>query len=156
MKKNGFTLIEMMVTLVLLSTLAAAVAPLVQRYQQRQKEEQLREALRDIRSAIDRYKQASSEGRIEKKTTESGYPPSLKSLVEGVPDETSPNHSQLYFLRRIPRDPMCDCASRPADQTWRVRSSTQASGEFDGGKDLFDVSSSNNDSGLNGIPYAQW
>jgi general secretion pathway protein G len=155
--QRGFTLIEMIVTLALLGTLAAAAAPLVRHYHQQQQETLLRESLRSIRDAIDRYRQASEEGRIEKKTDASGYPPSLKSLVEGMVDKTSPNASLIYFLRRIPRDPMCDCSGRSDEETWRVRASTQPPGDFSGGgKDVFDVSSSSTAIGLNGVPYAQW
>lgn len=155
--QRGFTLIEMIVTLALLGTLAAAAAPLMRHYHQQQQESQLRESLRTLRDAIDRYHQACEEGRIEKKTSESGYPPGLKSLVEGVPDKTSPNGALIYFLRRIPRDPMCDCEGRNDEETWRLRPSTQPPGDFSGGgKDVFDVSSSSTASGLNGVPYAQW
>jgi general secretion pathway protein G len=155
-RQRGFTLIEMMVTLTLLGTLAAAAVPLVQRYHQQRNEETLRESLRDIRDAIDRYYLASKEGRVEKKVGESGYPPSLKSLVEGVVDKKSPNGDKLYFLRRIPRDPFCQCEGRAEEETWRIRASTSPPKEFNGGKDVYDISSSSQTPGLNGVPYAQW
>ena len=155
-QQRGFTLIEMMVTLTLLGTLAAAALPLVQRYHQQRNEESLRESLRDIREAIDRFYLASEEGRVEKKVDESGYPPSLNSLVEGVVDKRSPNSAKLYFLRRIPRDPFCDCPGRPDEETWRTRASTSPPEDFNTGKDVYDVSSSSLTPGLNGVPYAQW
>lgn len=77
-RQRGFTLIEMIVTLALLATLAAAAAPLMRNYHQRQQETQLRESLRTLRDAIDRYHRASVDGIIEK-TSESGYPPTLKA-----------------------------------------------------------------------------
>ncbi|WP_313654402.1 prepilin-type N-terminal cleavage/methylation domain-containing protein [Pantoea sp.] len=155
--QRGFTLIEMMVTLTILATLAAAATPLIQRYQQQQQEAELRTALRTLRSAIDAWYQAGKDGKIEKKTSESGYPPTLKHLTEGAIDVTDPNGNRLYFLRRIPRDPFCDCPGRRAEETWRLRASTQPPGDFSGGgKDVFDVSSSSSGSGLNGVPYAQW
>lgn len=154
--QQGFTLIEMMVTLTLLATLAAAALPLVQRYQQQRNEQVLRESLRDIRSAIDRYKQASEEGRIEKEADASPYPPSLDSLVEGVADKASPDKKKIYFLRRIPRDPFCQCEGKADSETWKVRASTQPPGEFSGGKDVFDVRSDSRETGLNGVAYAQW
>lgn len=155
-RQRGFTLIEMMITLTLLSILVAASTPLVRHYHQLRQEEELRESLRAIRSAIDHYLQASIEGRIEKKIDESGYPPNLKALSEGVADAKNPNGKMIYFLRRIPRDPLCDCANRADEETWRLRSSTQERGDFSGGKDIYDISSSASGSGLNGIPYAQW
>lgn len=156
-RQRGFTLIEMIVTLALLATLAAAAAPLMRNYHQRQQETQLRESLRTLRDAIDRYHQASVDGIIEKKTSESGYPPTLKSLVEGVRDKTSPTGAMIYFLRHIPRDPMCDCEGKNDEETWRLRASTQPPGDFSGGgKDVFDVISTSTASGLNGVPYAQW
>lgn len=155
--QQGFTLIEMMVTLALLATLAAAATPLIRHYHQRQQESELRESLRTLRMAIDSYFQASTEGRVEKKARESGYPPTLRLLVEGVVDKNSPNGSKIYFLRRIPRDPMCECDERSDEETWRIRASTQPPGDFsDGGKDVYDVSSTSAASGLNGVPYAQW
>lgn len=155
--QRGFTLIEMMVTLALLGTLAAAATPLVLHHHQRQQEMILRESLRTLRAAIDSYRQASLDGVIEKKTRESGYPPTLKYLTEGVTDVSNPNGGLIYFLRRIPRDPMCDCPGRSDEDTWRLRASTQLPGDFSGGgKDVFDVSSTSTASGLNGVPYAQW
>jgi general secretion pathway protein G len=155
--QRGFTLIEMIVTLALLGTLAAAAAPLVRHYHQQQQEAELRESLRSLRLAIDAYHQASRDGRIEKKARESGYPPTLKHLIEGVTDTANPNGGLIYFLRRIPRDPMCDCAGRRDEETWRLRSSSQPPGDFSGGgKDVFDISSSSTARGLNGVPYAQW
>jgi general secretion pathway protein G len=155
--QRGFTLIEMMVTLALLGTLAAAATPMVRHYHQQQKEAALRESLRDLRTAIDAYHQASEDGRIEKKARESGYPPTLKHLVDGVVDTANPNGGRIYFLRRIPRDPVCDCAGRSDEETWRLRASTQPPGDFSGGgKDVFDVSSTSTANGLNGVPYAQW
>ncbi|WP_434745174.1 type II secretion system protein [Candidatus Pantoea rara] len=155
--QRGFTLIEMMVTLAILATLAAAATPLIHRFHQQQQEAELRESLRTLRTAIDAWYQAGKDGKIEKKASESGYPPALKQLTEGAIDITNPNGNRLYFLRRIPRDPMCDCPGRRAEDTWRLRASTQPPGDFSGGgKDVFDVSSSSTGSGLNGVPYAQW
>lgn len=155
--QRGFTLIEMMVTLAILGTLAAAATPLVRHYHQQQQEAELRESLRTLRTAIDAWHQAGVDGKIEKKVRESGYPPTLKHLVEGAVDVSNPNGGRIYFMRRIPRDPMCDCAGRSNEDTWRLRASTQPPGDFSGGgKDVFDVSSSSNGSGLNGVPYAQW
>lgn len=96
-------------------------APLVELAAQRQREDDLRRALWSMRDAIDAYKKAGDEGRFDR-APDSGYPPRLDTLVEGVVDKTNPNHARIYFLRRIPRDPMCDCPSRSDDQTWGKRS----------------------------------
>jgi len=154
--QQGFTLIEMMITLALLATLAAAAIPLVQRQQQQQNEYQLQESLRQIRHAIDSYAQAVQDGRVEQETGDSPYPAALQLLTEGVVDKTSPSKKRLYFLRVLPRDPFCDCEGRSAADTWKTRSSTQPPGDFSGGKDVFDIRSGSSMTGLNGVPYAQW
>jgi general secretion pathway protein G len=74
--------------------------------------------LRDIRTAIDAYKQAVDEGRVAKKADESGYPPSLALLATGVPNEKDPEKRKIYFLRRIPRDPFFVDSQVNADKTW--------------------------------------
>lgn len=154
--QRGFTLIEMMVSLTLLATLASAAIPIYQRQEQQRNEEELRVALREIRSAIDRFAQLSEEGMIEKDAEMSDWPTSLNQLVEGVENKKSPKREKIYLLRRIPRDPFCDCDGRANSETWRVRSSTQEPGETTGGKDVWDVSSTSSQPGLNGIPYAEW
>lgn len=155
-RQQGFTLIEMMVTLSLLATLAAASLPLIEKQGQRHKEQELKAALQEIRHALDRYHQASIEGRIEKKADQSGYPKNLKALTEGVVDITTPNKRKIYFMRSLPRDPMCDCNGKADDETWRVRSSTNEPGNYHPGVDIYDVASSSQAYGLNGVPYAQW
>lgn len=154
--QQGFTLIEMMVTLTLLATLAAAALPMVQRHQQQRQEEQLRDSLREIRSALDRYAQASAEGRIAKEADASNYPGSLQVLTEGVMDKTSPTRKKLYFLRAVPRDPFCQCEGKSNAETWELRASNHAPDDFSGGEDVYDVRSSSHMIGLNGVPYAQW
>ncbi|NMP29385.1 type II secretion system protein [Rahnella sp. SAP-1] len=156
--QKGFTLIEMMVTLALLATLAAAALPTVEKYSQRKKEQELQLALRQIRTAIDRYYQVAQEGRLgsEKAIDDSGYPKELSLLEKGVVDVTSPHGAKIYFLRRIPRDPMCDCEGRSNEETWRIRSSKSEPGNYDRGKDVYDVASGSTQTGLNGVPYAQW
>jgi general secretion pathway protein G len=153
---RGFTLIELMVALALLATLAAAMLPMAELTARRSREQQLRQSLRDIRGAIDAYKQASDEGRIEKHLDDSGYPPNLDVLESGVQDKKKMNGGAIYFLRRLPRDPTCDCAGTPAAQTWRLRSYDSPFDAPQSGADVFDVSSMNSEEGLNGIPYDQW
>ena len=115
--QRGFTLMELVVTLALLGLLAMLAAPLAELAVQRSREQALREALREIRGALDRYKAAADRGLIERAAGDSGYPPNLQVLVDGVPNQKSPNDEKLYFLRRLPRDPFAadNGAERRAD-----------------------------------------
>lgn len=113
-------------------------------------------ALRQIREALDRYHQASVDGNIEKTIDASGYPKDLPLLVECVADKKSSNKSNIYFLRSIPPDPMCDSDSTADAETWRIRSSTAAPNDFSGGQDVYDIASSSTAIRLNRVPYAQW
>ena len=110
---RGFTLIELVITVAIIGLLASVVLPMAELVVQRSKEQELRIALRQIRSALDAYRQAVDEGRVTSSIQQSGYPPSLKVLVEGVTDASSPDRkSRIYFLRRIPRNPMFDDAAK--------------------------------------------
>ena len=105
-RPRGFTLIEMLVTVTIVGLLSTIAFPMLELAAKRSHEQELREALRQIRTALDSYKQNVDEGRIVEETKGSGYPPSLEVLVSGVVDAKSPNKSQMiYFLRRIPPDP---------------------------------------------------
>jgi len=87
---RGFTLIELVVTLTLVSVLAMVAVPLYEVTVTRNKESELRGALRDIRTALDAYKTAADTGIISKGLADSGYPPTLKTLVEGVDTIATP------------------------------------------------------------------
>jgi general secretion pathway protein G len=152
----GFSLIELLVTLALLATLASVTIPLQRITAQRQREETLRHALIQIRNAIDAYKQAFDEGRIERSVNDSGYPPNLAVLASGVRDKSDAKGGSIYFLRSIPRDPFCDCPSRSDEQTWAPRSYASPPNAPREGRDVFDVHSRSTAKGLNGIPYNQW
>ncbi|MDK2126442.1 type II secretion system protein [Parachitinimonas caeni] len=154
--QRGFTLIELLVSLTLLAILAGAALPLTQLQAQRSKEQELRLALREIRAGIDAFKQASDEGKIEKAADATGYPKSLRQLVEGAIDKTSPDQKRIYFLRRIPRDPFFPDANTPAEQTWALRSYASPPDAPAAGDDVFDVFSLNPQTGLNGRPYREW
>jgi len=154
--RRGFTLIELLVTLAIIGVLASAVVPLAELAVKRTKEQELRVALRQIRGALDDYKRAVDEGHVERKADASGYPPTLDVLVEGVPDEKDPNKAKIYFLRRIPRDPLNTEADVPAAKTWGKRSYASPHDAPEEGNDVFDVYSLAEGAGLNGIPYRQW
>jgi len=146
---RGFTLLEMiaaMTIMMLLTTIALPVATVVVR---RQKELELRRDLRTMRNAIDRYKDFSDRGMIPVDLDTFGYPPTLETLVKGVPLKGS--KVRYKFLRKIPVDPMT------GDTDWALRSMQDSpdSGSW-GGQDVFDVYSKSQGTGMNGVPYADW
>jgi general secretion pathway protein G len=155
-RQTGFTLIELIITVAIIAILAVGLFPLTQLAAQRSKEQELRTALREVRTAIDAYKQAGDENRIEKKADASGYPPSLEALVKGVKDVKSPDNRMIYFLRRLPRDPFFEDASVPAEETWGLRSYASPPDNPKDGDDVFDIYSLSKKTGLNGVPYREW
>lgn len=152
----GFTLIEMVITVALVGILASALLPLTELTVQRTHEQALRVALRQIRSAIDAYKLATDEGRIERQADGNGYPPSLAVLADGVDDIKIPGQQKIRFLRRVPRDPFSGDPALPAAESWGKRSYASAPDEPREGADVFDVYSRAEGIGLNGVPYREW
>lgn len=149
-------MIELVITVAIVGLLSTVALPLSELAVQRNKEHDLHLALREIRTALDTYKQAVSDGRIEHSLGSSGYPPSLKTLVEGAPDITSPEKKVIYFLRQIPRDPLADDPSKADEETWGKRSYASSADEPQEGDDVFDVYSQSPGIGLNGIAYRNW
>lgn len=154
-QQSGFTLIELLVTVVIVAILASVALPLSELSHQRTKEKELRQDLREIRTAIDAYKQAVDEGRILKSLDQSGYPPKLSLLTDGVVDARSPVSKKIYFLRRIPKDPFAEDVS-DAESSWGKRSYDSPPDAPREGKDVYDVYSSSTRTGLSGIPYREW
>jgi general secretion pathway protein G len=146
---KGFTLIELVVTVAILGLLACVALPLAEVTVQRGKEQELRRSLREIREAIDAYKRAVDEGAIAKSLDKTGYPPSLAVLAEGAVDKRDPKGSRIFFLRRVPRDPV-------SGEEWGLRSYASLPDAPQRGDDVYDVYSRSERAGLNGVPYKEW
>ena len=150
----GFTLVELLVTLVLLALLVTSASPVLQLSSKREKERELKRALWQIRDALDAYKDAVDQGLIKKVADGSGYPPDLTILVTGVQNAQDPKKKRLFFLRRIPRDPFASDLQFSNAQTWRIRAYDGAVDDM--AQDVYDVSSRSSAIGLNHQPYSEW
>lgn len=146
----GFTLVELMVAAAILFILAGMALPVARVQIKRQKELELRRALREMRTAIDRYKDASDRGLIAVEADTEGYPKTLQVLVEGVELAGAPDR-RVRFLRRIPRDPMTNSTD------WGLRAVQDSADSFSwNGKNVFDVYTRSAGVGLDGTPYREW
>lgn len=154
--RDGFTLLEVLVALALVALVAALAAPLIVAAAKREKEVELRTALRQIRQAIDDYRDAVDQGRVARLPGQSRYPPSLELLVQGVPDALDPQGRRIYFLRRLPRDPFTPDPDATAAASWGLRSYASPPEAPAPGGDVFDVYSRSQATGTNGVPYQQW
>ncbi len=155
-RSGGFTFIELMITLAIMATLALVAVPMAQVAVQREKERSLRSALIEIREGLDAYKKAVDAGRIKIAAGESGYPKKLEELVEGVPDQRNARKQNIYFLRRLPRDPFSTRDNLSAADTWSRRAYSSPPDSPGEGEDVFDVFSRSDKVGLNGVPLKQW
>ena len=153
---RGFTLIELVITIAIVALLASVALPMGELTVQRTKEQELRRTLRQVREAIDAYKQASDEGRIRRSIGDSGYPKKLEELAEGVEDQKNPKKDKIYFLRRVPRDPLATDPTLSATATWGKRSYASPPDDPREGDDVFDVFSLAQGKGINGQPYREW
>ena len=152
--EQGYSFVELLIVSVILLILASAAAPLARVTVQRQRETELRRALRELRVAIDTYKDAVDLGAIagpDVDPQDQGYPPSLEVLVDGVEPVDENTGDVLRFLRRIPIDPM----TRAAD--WGLRS-YQDDPETTrwGGSNVYDVYSRARGTALDGTRYRDW
>jgi general secretion pathway protein G len=149
--ERGLTLVELIVAFTILSLLTTMSVPLARYKVRLEKEKELRYALREIRKAIDDYKDAALAGKIQVKIGTEGYPESLEDLVNGVNLVQSAESKKIKFLRRIPRDPMTNTFE------WGKRSmqdDPKSTGW--GGQNVFDVYTKSQDRARDGTPYAEW
>ena len=152
--ERGYTFVELLVVSTLVMILASAAMPLAKVTATRQREAELRRALREIRTAIDKYKDAADTqqiGTLELKVGNEGYPADLDALVNGVPANNDATGRKLKFLRRVPVDPM----TRSAE--WALRSYQDDPDTTKwGGQNVFDVHTTFEGTALDGTKYRDW
>jgi general secretion pathway protein G len=145
--ERGLTLVELIVTVAILSILASAAIPITRFNIKREKERELHKDLWEMRDAIDHYKDAADKGAIQTKVDSQNYPPDLETLVNGVDIQGK----KVKFLRRIPVDPMTGQAD------WGLRSmQDDPTSDSYGGQSVFDVHSKSTGTALDGTKYFDW
>jgi general secretion pathway protein G len=154
-RKKGFTLVEMLVTLTIVSILALAVLPLAKTAVKRERETTLRRNLRMMREAIDVYKKLADEKAFEFDEDTEGYPPDLETLVEGVEAKMEGDGQEvnkiIKFMRRIPKDPMTN------SYDWGLRSyQDDPDSDIWGGENIYDVFTKSPGTALDGTKYKDW
>jgi general secretion pathway protein G len=154
MKARGYTFIELIIVSSMIFVLAAAIMPLTRVTMQRAREAELRRALREMRTAIDKFKDAADQGLIgtlDLKAGAENYPPDLETLVEGVTAANDATGRKLKFLRHVPIDPM----TRSSDWGLRSYQDDPKSTKW-GGQDVFDVHTTSEGTALDGTKYKDW
>ena len=153
-QESGYTFIELLVVSAIILILASAIMPLARVTAQRQRELELRRALREIRTAIDKYKDAADLGQISAlgvKPESEGYPADLETLVDGVDAANDATGRKLKFLRRVPVDPLTHT------EEWGKRSYQDPPNSSRwGGQNVFDVYTRIDGTALDGTKYRDW
>ena len=149
--QRGLTLIELIVAFSIMALLTSMAVPLARSKVRRDKERELTYALREVRKAIDNYKDAALAGKIEVKLGTEGYPESLDQLVDGVKLLQDAQGKKIKFLRRIPLDPLTK------SRDWGMRSmQDDPKSQSWGRHNVFDIYSKSLDRARDGTPYAEW
>jgi len=144
-------MVELIVSFTIMAILTSMAVPLASYKVKRDKERELRYALREMRHAIDAYKDASLAGKIDIKLGTEGYPETLEILVKGVKLSQSADGKTIKFLRRIPKDPMT------GQYDWGLRSMQDDPKSTSwGGQNVFDVYSKSTERARDGTPYSDW
>jgi len=150
----GFTFIELLVATAVIAVLASAALPLARVSFKRQRELELKRSLREMRTAIDSFKDWADTGRISNTELQFGsenYPPNLQVLVDGVALANDATGARKKFLRRIPIDPMTGAAD------WALRSYNDSpDSRVWGGQNVFDVRTKSEGTALDGTKYKDW
>jgi general secretion pathway protein G len=153
-KSSGYTFIELIIVSTILIVLASAIMPLTKVTMQRMREAELHRVLREMRTAIDKFKDAADLGNIGATDLKAGaenYPPDLDTLVDGVSAANDQTGRKLKFLRRVPTDPIT------RSKEWGLRSYQDAADATRwGGQDVFDVHSTSDGTALDGTKYKDW
>lgn len=145
----GMTLIELIIATAILLILASAAMPLARVTIVRSRETELHRELREMRDAIDRYKDAADRGLIRVEQDTEGYPPDLDTLVNGV--QLGTGDKKVRFLRKVPVDPMTGRAE------WNLQAVQDSPDSTSwGGKNVFEVHSKSTGTALDGTKYADW
>jgi general secretion pathway protein G len=150
-RQSGLTLVELIVAFTIMMILTSMAVPLARYKVQRDKERDLERALREIRTAIDKFKDDMDAQKIgPAKLDSDNYPESLKQLVDGI-KATGSVDKKMKYLRRIPKDPMTD------SYEWGLRSDRDdPDSQSWGGQNVFDVYTKSMDKARDGTQYSQW
>jgi general secretion pathway protein G len=152
--ERGYTFVELLVVTTIILILASAIQPLAKVTMQRSREAELHRVLREMRVAIDKFKDAADAGQIpttELKANSEGYPPDLETLVEGVSVANDATGRKLKFLRRVPVDPIT------GEAEWGLRAYQDKPDSTSwGGQNVYDVYSKSGGTGLDGTKYRDW
>src|SRR6266481_2293042 len=148
--ESGMTLLELIIACSILMVLSSAALPIAKYTIIRQKEAELRRDLREMKDAIDRYKDAADRNQIRVEIGSEGYPPDLETLVKGV-QLGAGSDRKIRFLRKIPIDPMT------GHTDWGLRAVQDDPDSTSwGGKNVFDVYSKSTGTALDGTKYSDW